>query len=68
MDLQFTAPPAFLVQPVESPILWPRWHKSLGPFIASIGLTNADVARLKAMLIHRLGTHGQRIFLTLGPA
>ncbi len=37
-------------------------------FIEAIGLAEANDARLKAMLIHSLGSEGQHLFCTLGPA
>lgn len=63
MELRFIPLPAFLALLGKPLILWPSWQEFFQTFITAIRLANA--ARLKAMLIHSLGTEGQRIFRTL---
>uniref|UniRef100_A0A672JK41 Retrotransposon gag domain-containing protein n=1 Tax=Salarias fasciatus TaxID=181472 RepID=A0A672JK41_SALFA len=68
MELPLTSLPQFLALPGEPPIPWARWYESFQTFIAAAGLADASEAQLQALLIHSLGTEGQRIFRTLGPA
>ena len=68
MELTFSPPPAFLPFPGEPPVPWTRWHESFETYIAALGLTDISDARRRAILIHCLGTEGQRIFSTLGTA
>ncbi|KAJ8333462.1 hypothetical protein SKAU_G00414700 [Synaphobranchus kaupii] len=68
--MEFSLPPLspFLTLPGEPPIPWIRWQESFGTFIAAVGLEEASDSRKRALLIHNLGSEGQRIFRTFGPA
>ncbi|KAJ8349338.1 hypothetical protein SKAU_G00244680 [Synaphobranchus kaupii] len=68
--MEFSLPPLspFLALPGEPPIPWIRWQESFETFIAAVGLEEASDSRKRALLIHNLGSEGQRIFRTFGPA
>uniref|UniRef100_A0A3Q3F321 Retrotransposon gag domain-containing protein n=1 Tax=Labrus bergylta TaxID=56723 RepID=A0A3Q3F321_9LABR len=50
------------------PVPWERWHESFETCIVAVGLEDTKDAGRRAILIHNLGSEGQRIFRTLGPA
>ncbi|KAK5895593.1 hypothetical protein CgunFtcFv8_009273 [Champsocephalus gunnari] len=54
----------FLALPGEPPIPWVRWLESFETFIVAAGLAEANDDRKKALLMHSLGSEGQRIFRT----
>ena len=68
--MEFPLPPLppFLALPGEPPIPWSRWHESFENFILAAGLADAREERRRALLVHNLGSEGQRIFSTLGPS
>ncbi|KAJ8346671.1 hypothetical protein SKAU_G00280720 [Synaphobranchus kaupii] len=68
--MEFSLPPLspFLALTGEPPIPWIRWQESFETFIAAVGLEEANDSRKRALLIHNLGSEGQRIFRTFGPA
>ncbi|KAJ8352061.1 hypothetical protein SKAU_G00235370 [Synaphobranchus kaupii] len=68
--MEFSLPPLspFLALPGEPPIPWIRWQESFETFIAAVGLEKASDSRKRALLIHNLGSEGQCIFRTFGPA
>ena len=68
MELSLPPPTPFLALPGEPPVPWIRWLESFETYLAALGLEEANDARRKALLIHCLGTEGQRIFRTLGQA
>jgi len=68
VELPFSSLPLFLALPGEPPIPWSRWKESFKTFTTAIRLADADDARLKALLIHSLGSEGQHIFQIHGPA
>ena len=68
MEMMFAPPSPFLALPGEPPVPWPRWYESFQNYILALGLKDVSDARMKAILLHCLGTEGQRIFHTLGVA
>ena len=70
MELNLPPPPQFLSLPGEPPVPWVRWLETFENYIDALGLTEASTndTRRRALLIHCLGTEGQRIFRTLGQA
>ncbi|XP_058864256.1 uncharacterized protein LOC117964756 isoform X1 [Acipenser ruthenus] len=67
-EFSFTPPPPFLALPGEPPVPWARWLDSFNTYLLAMGLEDVANPRKRAILIHCLGTEGQRVFLTLGPA
>jgi len=65
MDSLLSPLSPFLALPGDPPIPWVRWHESFEMFIVAAGLADANDERKKALLIHTLGSEGQRIFRTL---
>ncbi|KAF3849697.1 hypothetical protein F7725_019416 [Dissostichus mawsoni] len=68
MDSLLSPLSPFLALPGEPPIPWVRWLESFETFIVAAGLAEANDNRKRALLIHTLGSEGQRIFRTLGLA
>uniref|UniRef100_A0A8C5CL58 Uncharacterized protein n=1 Tax=Gadus morhua TaxID=8049 RepID=A0A8C5CL58_GADMO len=52
----------------EPPVPWIRWLESFETYLAALGLEDASDPQRRALLVHCLGTEGQRIFRTLGQA
>uniref|UniRef100_A0AAY4BRS2 Retrotransposon gag domain-containing protein n=1 Tax=Denticeps clupeoides TaxID=299321 RepID=A0AAY4BRS2_9TELE len=46
--------------------LRPHWFESFSTYLTAVGLADSPDQRLRALLLHNLGTEGQRIFRTLG--
>ncbi|XP_041926596.1 uncharacterized protein LOC121690230 [Alosa sapidissima] len=66
MELALPPPTPFLALPGEPPVPWIRWLESFETYLAALGLEEASNPRRRALLVHCLGTEGQRIFRTLG--
>lgn len=66
----FSLPPPdpFLAVPGEPPVLWTRWVESFNTYIDALGLSDEQLTgkRKKALLVHCLGTEGQRVLAALG--
>lgn len=62
-----TVPP-FLDRPGKPPVPWKQWRKIFENYMLAIDGTMFKPERQKAMLLHALGTEGQRIFYTLTAA
>ena len=67
-EAHFLAPTPFLVSPGDPPVSWSRWFSSFQIYMTATGLDDVNVqdGRKRAILIHCLGTEGQRIFHSLG--
>ena len=52
----------------EPPVPWIRWLELFETYLAALGLEEASDPRRRALLVHCLGTEGQRIFRTLEQA
>lgn len=61
-------PPPFLSLPGEPPVPWRSWISAFETYILAAGLTDVSGGRKRALLLHCLGTEGQRVFGTLGDA
>ena len=63
-SIHLAAPPPFLASPGEPSISWERWFSSFQTYIIASGLDSTSVSdeRRRAILVHSLGTEGQRIF------
>ena len=68
MEFSLPPPTPFLSLPGEPPVPWIRWLESFETYLAALGLEEASDPRRRALLVHCLGTEGQRIFRTLGQA
>lgn len=62
MMMEFSFPPhsPFLALSGEPPVPSTWWHESFEIFVAAVRLAEASNERQKAMLIHNLGSEGQR--------
>ncbi|XP_072169474.1 uncharacterized protein [Diadema setosum] len=69
-SIHLAAPPPFLGSPGDPPISWERWFSSFRTYLIASGLDGTSVsdARSRAILIHCLGTEGQRIFAQFSAA
>ena len=63
-------PAPFLPQPGEPQTDWRTWLSAFDMYMTASGLSSSDIPqeRKRAILIHRLGLEGQRVFTTLGVA
>ena len=68
MEFSLPPPTPFLTLPGEPPVPWIRWLESFETYLAALGLEDASDPQRRALLVHCLGTEGQRIFRTLGQA
>ena len=68
MEHALPPPTAFLALPGEPPVPWIRWLESFENYLAALDPDKASDPRRRAVLVHCLGTEGQRIFRTLGQA
>uniref|UniRef100_A0AAY4C3E4 Retrotransposon gag domain-containing protein n=1 Tax=Denticeps clupeoides TaxID=299321 RepID=A0AAY4C3E4_9TELE len=66
MEFFLPPPPPFLALPGEPPVPWDRWLESFSTYLTAVGLADSPDQRLRALLLHNLGTEGQRVFRTLG--
>ncbi len=64
MALSLSQPAPFLQTPGEPPIPFTAWIKTFDNFLLAVG-EELPNARKRALLIHCLGTEGQRLFYTL---
>ena len=64
---QLPPPAPFLANPGDPPVPWHRWFKSFQTYLVACGLDDKSVsdARRRAILLHCLGTEGQRVFSSL---
>ncbi|KAL1448373.1 hypothetical protein MTO96_044082 [Rhipicephalus appendiculatus] len=58
-------PPPFLLSPGRPVVPWEQWHRMFHTYLLASGATEFSPERRRAILIHCLGTEGQRIFNTL---
>ncbi|KAL1468368.1 hypothetical protein MTO96_041523 [Rhipicephalus appendiculatus] len=58
-------PPPFLLSPGRPVAPWEQWHRMFETYLLASGATEFSLERRRAILIHCLGTEGQRIFNTL---
>ena len=58
-------PPFFLVTPGTAPVPWTQWIGMFETYTIASGANTYPAARKRALLLHCLGTEGQRIFHTL---
>ena len=67
MNFSLPPPAAFLPSPGEPPIPWTRWYSNFHVYLTATGFDTEDVdqGRKRAILVHCLGTEGQRIFNAL---
>ena len=64
--MDFTSAPApFLPSPGEPSMLWDVWIAQFDNFLLAIGGDTFTDARQKAILLHCLGSEGQRVYQTL---
>ncbi|XP_064475478.1 uncharacterized protein K02A2.6-like [Ornithodoros turicata] len=59
------AVPPFLERPGKPPVPWSQWRRMFDNYMLAIDGISYRPDRQKAMLLHALGTEGQRIFYTL---
>ena len=66
-EYRLLPPPVFLAPPGDPPMPWTRWLSNFETYLMTSGLDGANVAaaRRRAILVHCLGTEGQRIFASL---
>ena len=64
-EFHLPPPPAFLPVPGEPPIPWREWYADFENYLIATDLDSAAHPRRKAILLHCLGTEGQRITRTL---
>ena len=57
--------PPFLPSPGEPAVAWKQWIESFKTYILASGLDTVAPDRKRALLVHCLGTEGQRLFKTL---
>ena len=64
---QLPPPAPFLANPDDPPVPWHRWFKSFQTYLVACGLDDKSVsdARRRPILVHCLGTEGQRVFSSL---
>ncbi|KAJ8402773.1 hypothetical protein AAFF_G00364450 [Aldrovandia affinis] len=55
----------FLATPGDPPLPWKIWKQQFSTYLLATGLTTAPKEQQLAILLHSLGTEGQRIFATL---
>ena len=60
-----TGPPPFLATPGEPAIPWVDWVPLFENFLLAVGGEAFSEARQRALLLHSLGTEGQRIYNSL---
>ncbi|KAM7304487.1 uncharacterized protein LOC121837566 [Ixodes scapularis] len=58
----FAPPPPFLATPGTPAVPWSRWLRLFENFLLASGANELPPARRQALLLHRLGPEGQRIF------
>ncbi|XP_077551856.1 uncharacterized protein LOC144166076 [Haemaphysalis longicornis] len=61
-------PPPFLATPGTPDVPWARWLRLFERFLLASGATELPAPRRRALLLHCLGTEGQRIFDALPPS
>lgn len=61
-------PPPFLATPGAPDVPWARWLRLFERFLLASGATELPAPRRRALLLHCLGTEGQRIFDALPPS
>ena len=68
----FSLPPpeVFLAVPGEPAVPWTRWLTGFNAYIDALGFSDAELPdkRKTALLVHLLGTEGQRVLGALGSA
>lgn len=57
--------PSFLLSPGRPALPWEQWHRMFETCLLASGATELSPERHRAIVIHCLGTEGQRIFNTL---
>ena len=67
-DLHLPPPTPFLPAPGEPVTPWKEWYSAFDTYILACDLSNCSDTRKKAILLHCLGTEGQRITRTLNLA
>lgn len=65
-DCSLPPPSPFLALPGEPPVPWLRWITAFETYLLAAGLDNVSDGRKRALLLHCLGTEGQRVFDTFG--
>lgn len=63
-DCSLPPPPPFLALPGELPVPWLRWFAAFETYLLAAGLDDVADGRKRALLLHCLGTEGQRVFGT----
>ena len=60
-----SGPPPFLPTPGDPAIPWVQWQPLFQNFLLAVGGEDFSEARQRALLLHCLGTEGQRVYNSL---
>ncbi|KAM9354866.1 uncharacterized protein KZ484_012986 [Pholidichthys leucotaenia] len=67
MEAHVTPLQPCLELPSELPVSWLHWLEAFQTYIVALGLGKLDGMRVLVLLVHNLGTEGQRLFQMLSP-